>query len=568
MSALEQGSRLSDMQGQAPIVDGLQTKRERAVAFDAAYRFFATDTRRYIAADAPGDIESTRNMAAGASTADLAIVVVDAGKGVLTQTRRHSRILSLMGVRQVVLAINKLDLTGFNGDIFDAIVSDYLAFAAALDFSSVQCVPICARDGDNIRVSSARTPWHSGPSVLDCLERAEHGFAPSDGAFRMPVQSVSRPNSKFRECSGRIAEGTVRPGDRARVQPSGVETQVESIRSGLAEAASGESGESVTITLAGDADVGRGDILVAADAPLEIADQFECRLLWLSGHALAPGRQFLFRMERMDVSATVMQIKYREDIDTGAHLSARTLEMNEIARVVVATAHPLPFSPHRANRRLGGFILIDKLTFETVGAGAIEFALRRSSGIKWQALDIDRRRRELLKHQVAKCVWFTGLPSAGKSTLANLLEQRLYAEGRHSYLLDGDNIRHGLNRDLGFTEADRVENIRRIGEVARLMFDAGLIVLVAFISPFRSEREVARGLFPNGDFIEVFVDATIEECERRDVKGLYARARRGELRNMTGIDSPYEPPESPEVRLDTAREAPEICVDKILRALL
>ena len=414
-------------------------------------------------------------------------------------------------------------------------------------------------------------PWYNGPSLMEQLDsvdvRHAHGHAGERGAFCMAVQWVNRPNLDFRGFCGRIAEGEVRPGDAVRVLPSGVQTRVKSILSGFDEVEHASTGDALTLTLADEVDVSRGDVLVAADAPPEVADQFEAKLLWMAEHAMSPGRQYLLKLACKEVTATITDIKYREDVNTGAHLAAKTLSLNEIATVNLSTSAPLVFEPYGVNRTLGGFILIDKLTFETVGAGMIDFALRRASNIHWQALELNKAAHAAQKHQRPMCVWFTGLSGSGKSTIADLLEKRLHAEGKHTYLLDGDNVRHGLNRDLGFTEADRVENIRRVAEVAKLMVDAGLIVLVSFISPFRSERRMARDLFAEGEFIEVFVDTPLEECERRDVKGLYAKARRGELKNFTGIDSPYEPPEAAEVRLKTAGTAAEACIDSLLNAL-
>ena len=571
LASLESDSRLYGTQGEkmdlALLVDGLQAEREQGITIDVAYRFFATDRRRFIVADTPGHEQYTRNMATGASTADLAVILVDARKGVLTQTRRHSRIVALMGIRHVVLAVNKMDLVGFDPAIFDSIVRDYQAFAQGCGLSKVQAIPLSGLDGDNVVQRSERMRWYEGPSLMDHLNQVEIGETHGSQAFRLPVQWINRPNLDFRGICGRVAQGQVHVGESLRVLPSGVQARVKSLFAGFQEVEASEKGDAIMLTLESEVDVSRGDVLVAAEAPAEVADQFVARLLWMHEHAMTPGRQYLMKLACKEVTATVTEIKYREDVNTGAHLAAKTLGLNEMAVVNVSVSAPLVFEPYGVNRVLGSFILVDKLSFETVGAGMIDFALRRASNIHWQALELNQETRAAQKHQSPRCIWFTGLSGSGKSTLANLLEKRLHAEGRHTYLLDGDNVRHGLNRDLGFTEADRVENIRRVAEVAKLMVDAGLIVLVSLISPFRSERRMARELFADGEFVEVFVDTSIEECEKRDVKGLYAKARRGMLKNFTGIDSPYEAPEVPEVRLRTADTPPEACVDQILKAL-
>jgi bifunctional enzyme CysN/CysC len=473
----------------------------------------------------------------------------------------------MLGIRHVVLAVNKMDLMDFDQSVYDTIVSSYRDFAAGFEFKSIQAIPLSGLEGDNVLQASTRTPWYDGPSLMDYLDTVDVRDPAERGGFRMPVQWVNRPNQDFRGFCGRLAGGTVRPGDPVRVLPYGVQTRVKAIIAGFEEVAQAHAGDAVTVTLADDVDASRGDALVAAAAPPEVADQFEARLLWMAEHAMSPGRQYLMKMASKEVTATITDIKHREDVNTGAHLAAKTLGLNEIATVNISTSAPLVFEPYAVNRTLGSFILIDKRSFETVGAGMIQFALRRAQNIHWQALELDRRARAQLKHQKARCVWLTGLSGSGKSTIASLLEKRLHAEGRHTYMLDGDNVRHGLNRDLGFSEADRVENIRRVAEVARLMVDAGLIVLVSFISPFRSERRMARELFGEGEFVEVFVDTPIEVCERRDVKGLYAKARRGELKNFTGIDSAYEAPEHPEVHLHPGEGAPEACVEQLLEAL-
>ncbi|MFO1134703.1 MAG: adenylyl-sulfate kinase [Rhodoblastus sp.] len=551
----------------ALLVDGLQAEREQGITIDVAYRYFATDTRRFIVADTPGHEQYTRNMATGASNADVAVMLIDARKGVVSQTRRHTRIVDFMGVRHVVLAINKMDLVDFDCAIFDRIAAEYRAFAAELGISTVEAIPVSGLTGDNIFMRSLSTPWHAGPTLMEFLDAIPISDTRARRAFRMPVQLVNRPNPEFRGYCGRIAEGETRPGDQICIAPSGVRTRIKSVLRGFDEVPVARAGDSVTLTLVDEVDASRGDVLAAAGAPLECADQFECRLLWLNQHAMTHGRQYLIKHGTKETTATITNIKYREDVDTGAHLATRTLAMNEIGVVTLSTGAPLPFEPYDVDRTLGSFILIDRLTFETVGAGVIKYALRRAHNIHWQAVDVSPESRAQQKHQKPQCIWFTGLSGSGKSTIANLLDRRLNAEGRHTYLLDGDNIRHGLNRDLGFTEADRVENIRRVAEVAKLMVDAGLIVLVSFISPFHSERRMARELFPAGRFKEIYVDTPIEECERRDPKGLYALARSGKLKNFTGVDSPYEAPEAPDMHIRTVGVEAAACVEQILQMI-
>ena len=572
LQALESDSRQYGTQGEkmdlALLVDGLQAEREQGITIDVAYRFFATDKRRYIVADTPGHEQYTRNMATGASTADLAVILIDARKGILTQTRRHSRIASLMGIKHIVLAVNKMDLVDYDETTFNTIVKAYNEFTEGFGFLSTKAIPVSGLEGDNVLSTSQHMAWYTGPSLMDYLDTVDVSDKQEQRAFRMPVQSVNRPNLDFRGFCGRIAEGILSVGDEIRVLPSGVKSHIKAIYSGFSTVERAQKGDSVTLTLEDEISISRGDVLSAADAPPEVADQFEARLLWMSQHAMAPGRQYLLKLACKEVTATVTDIKFRDDVNTGAHLAVKTLGLNEIATINISTAAPLAFEPYALNRTLGSFILIDKLTFETVGAGMIEFSLRRAKNIHWQALDINKEARALTKHQTPQCFWFTGLSGSGKSTLASLFEKRLHAEGKHTYVLDGDNVRHGLNRDLGFTEADRVENIRRVAEVAKLMTEAGLIVLVSFISPFRSERRMARDLFAKGEFVEVFVDTPIDTCEQRDVKGLYAKARRGELKNFTGIDSPYEAPEAAEIHLQTVLTSPEEAIEQLLHGLI
>jgi len=571
LASLEKDSRQYGTQGErmdfALLVDGLQAEREQGITIDVAYRFFATDKRRFIVADTPGHEQYTRNMATGASTAQLAVILIDARKGVLVQTRRHSRIVAMMGMRNAVLAVNKMDLIEYSQDMFNTIVADYLQFAKGLGFNSVHAIPLSGLEGDNVLQASGKMPWYSGPSLMAYLDSVDVWQKSDRKAFRMPVQWVNRPHLDFRGFCGTVAEGSIKPGDKVRVLPSGVQTQVKQVISGFDAVVQASEGEAVTLTLAEEVDISRGDVLVAADQSAEVADQFEARILWMHEHSMTPGRQYFLKIATKEVTATVTSIKYLEDVNTGTQLAAKTLELNEIACVNISTSAPVVFEPYKINHVLGSFILIDKLSFETVGAGMLNFALRRASNIHRQALEINKQSRAALKLQRAQCIWLTGLSGSGKSTIANLLEKRLYSEDRHTYLLDGDNVRHGLNRDLGFTEADRVENIRRVAEVARLMVDAGLVVIVSLISPFRAERAMARQLFEPEEFTEVFVDTPLAECERRDVKGLYAKARRGELKNFTGIDSPYQPPETPDVHLLTVGLSPEDIIEDLIRKL-
>ena len=572
LEALKADSKKFGTQGErldfALLVDGLQAEREQGITIDVAHRFFATPRRRFIVADTPGHEQYTRNMATGASTAQAAVLLTDARKGVLTQTKRHSRIISMLGIRHVALAVNKMDLVGWSQFTFEEIELDYRRFAQDLGFESITAIPVSALEGHNIVESgSTEMPWYEGASLLQWLETVPAKPSETGQPLAMPVQWVNRPNHGFRGFSGRIASGTAMPGDKVRISPSGVESRVKEIIVGHGTATEASAGQSVTLVLEDEIDASRGDVIAAASHPIESADQFEADLIWMSEHPLPPGRPYAALIHTKAANLSITHIKYRLDINSGAHLAAKALGLNEIATVNLSLDRPAPFAPYKENKKLGAFIVIDKLTNETAGAGMIHFALRRAVNVHWQALDVSKAARAELKRQQARCLWFTGLSGSGKSTIANLLEKRLHADGKHTYTLDGDNVRHGLNRDLGFTEADRVENIRRVGEVAKLFVDAGLIVIVAFISPYRAERELVRSLFEPGEFIEVFVDTPLEECERRDVKGLYAKARRGELKNFTGIDSDYEPPQAPEIHLRTLLIKPERCADQILQLL-
>ena len=558
LAALEADSKKVGTQGGeldfALLVDGLAAEREQGITIDVAYRFFSTEKRKFIVADTPGHEQYTRNMVTGASTADLAVILIDARRGVLTQTRRHSYLVSLLGIRKVVLAVNKLDLVDYSKDVFAAIEADYRAFAAqiGLEGDAITCIPLSALRGDNITAPSANTPWYIGPTLVGFLETVEIADASAAGPLRLPVAWVNRPNLDFRGFSGQVGGGVVRPGDRVRALPSGQESTVTRIVTADGDLDTAIAGQSVTLVLADEIDISRGDLIAAADSPAEVADQFECHLVWMSPEPMLPGRSYLLKLGTRTVSATVAHPKYKVNVNTLEHAAARTLELNEIGVANLSLDRPVPFDPYSANRDTGGFILIDKFTHATVAAGLLHFALRRSHNIHWQAVEVNKAARAARKGQRPAVVWFTGLSGAGKSTIANLVEKRLHDQGFHTYLLDGDNVRHGLNKDLGFTEADRVENIRRIAEVAKLMADAGLIVLTSFISPFRAERQLARDLLDDGEFIEVHVDTPLAVAEARDRKGLYAKARRGELTNFTGVDSPYEPPLHPEIRLDAS----------------
>jgi bifunctional enzyme CysN/CysC len=506
-------------------------------------------------------------MATGASTAELAVILIDARKGVLTQTRRHTYLVSLLGIRQIVLAVNKMDLVDYSPQTFSAIEISYRQFAAQLGLTRIQAIPVSAVHGDNIVELSANTPWYSGPTMMSFLEHAETEDSTSAQPFRMPVQWVNRPNHEFRGFAGTIVSGEVRPGDKLRVLPSGKESEVARVVTWGGDLDCGVAGQSITLTLKTEIDVSRGDVLTTASSPPQVADQFEATLVWMHDEPMFPGRTYAMKIGAKNVLATVGLVKYRINVNSLEHVAAERLELNDIGVVEIQLDHPIPFQPYKENRELGGFILMDRLTHNTIGAGLLHFSLRRADNIHWQALDVNRKVRARQKRQQPCLLWFTGLSGAGKSTIANLVERRLVSMDRHTYLLDGDNIRHGLNRDLGFTPQDRVENIRRVGEVAKLMVDAGLIVLASFISPFRAERRMVRDLFQPGEFLELFIDAPLEVAEQRDPKGLYKKARRGELKNFTGVDSPYELPEQPEIRIDTTLMTAEEAADEIINRM-
>ena len=551
----------------ALLVDGLAAEREQGITIDVAYRYFSTDQRKFIVADCPGHEQYTRNMATGASTADLAVVLVDARKGLLTQTRRHSYIVSLLGIRHVLLAVNKMDLVGYDQSVFDAIVDGYRELASQLRIPHVQAIPLSALKGDNMIAAAPTMPWYTGPSLLEHLESVQVEPAIEASGFRMPVQWVCRPDQDFRGFAGTLVAGRVETDDEVVVLPSGRRSIIARILTADGDLPSARDGQAVTLTLADDIDASRGDVIAAASDPPEVADQFAAHLLWMGDERLLPGRPYLLKLGSRTLGASVTEIKHKIDVNTQDRLAAKHLELNEVAYCNLHLDQAIAFEPYARNRALGSFILIDRQTNATVAAGTLDFALRRAGNIHWQHLDVDKAVRARIKHQRPRCLWFTGLSGAGKSTIANLVEKKLLAMGQHTYLLDGDNVRHGLNKDLGFTDEDRVENIRRVAEVAKLMTDAGLIVLVSFISPFRAEREMARALFAPGEFVEVFVDTPLAVAEQRDVKGLYAKARRGELRNFTGIDSPYEVPEHPEVHLHAVGEAAPALAEQVIDAL-
>ena len=578
LDALQADSKKVGTQGQeidfALLVDGLAAEREQGITIDVAYRFFATEKRKFIVADTPGHEQYTRNMVTGASTADLAVILIDARKGVLVQTRRHSYLAHLIGIRNIVLAVNKMDLVDYDQAVFDGIVKDYTEFAKSIGIESFTAMPISGFKGDNITTASDNTPWYKGPSLMEHLETVEVDNATDvSKPFRMAVQWVNRPNLDFRGFSGMIATGIVRPGDKIRVLPSGKTSTVSRIVTGPSPSGAGDleqaiAGQSVTICFADEIDCSRGDVIAAADDPVQTADQFEASIVWMDETELLPGRPYWMKIGTQLVTATVQHPKYQVNVNTMEHLAAKTLDLNAIGVANLSTDRMIPFEPYTQSRELGGFILIDKMTNATVAAGMLHFSLRRSDNVHWQAMDISRDTHAGLKNQKPAVLWLTGLSGAGKSTIANIVEKKLVRMNRHTFLLDGDNVRHGLNKDLGFTDADRVENIRRVGEVAKLMTDSGLIVITAFISPFRAERDMVRSMMAPGEFVEVHIDTPLEEAEKRDVKGLYKKARAGQLKNFTGIDSPYEPPEDPEIRIDTTAMTPDEAADEIIRRLI
>jgi bifunctional enzyme CysN/CysC len=571
LAALTKDSRKHGTTGEdidlALLVDGLEAERQQGITIDVAYRYFATDKRKFIVADTPGHEQYTRNMATGASNSELAVILVDARKGVLTQTRRHAYIVSLLGIRHLVLAVNKIDLVDFSQGTFDRIAAEFREFAARLAFDNVVAIPLSARHGDNVIARSERTPWYEGPALLDHLETVEVESELLSKPFRMPVQWVNRPNLDFRGFSGTIVSGTIKQGGPVVVARSGRPSKVTRIVTADGDLKEAIAGQAVTIVLDDEVDISRGDMLVAPDKRPEVADQFAAHILWMADEEMLPHRQYLIKAGTQSVPGHVTALKHKVDVNTLEHIASRTLKLNEIGYCNLATAQPIAFDAYRENRDTGGFVIIDRFSNATVGAGMIEFGLRRATNVHWQALDVNCQARASIKSQQPCVLWFTGLSGSGKSTIANLVEKRLFGEGRHTYLLDGDNVRHGLNQDLGFTDADRVENIRRVAEAAKLFVDAGLITLVSFISPFRSERRIARDLLKPGQFVEIFVDAPIEVCMARDPKGLYKRAVAGQIKNFTGIDSPYERPESPELILTTAMISPEDAAERIVAYL-
>lgn len=571
LAALERDSRKHGTTGDdvdfALLVDGLEAEREQGITIDVAYRFFATPKRKFIVADTPGHEQYTRNMATGASTADLAIVLVDARQGILRQTRRHSVIASLLGIRHIVLAVNKIDLVDFDKAVFDTIVADYAQFSQTLGFRSITAIPMSARYGDNVSKRSENMAWYDGPTLIEHLETVVVDDVANELPFRFPVQYVNRPNLDFRGFAGTIASGSIARGDEVVVAKSGTSVNVKRIVAHGGDLERAVAGQAVTLVLDEEVEVSRGNLLVAPSARPQVADQFAANIVWFDEQALLPGRSYILRTETDQASATVTDLKYRLNINDFAQEAAKSLGLNEVGVVNISTRSPIAFDPFAENRSTGAFILIDRITNATVGAGMIQHSLRRADNIHWQSLDVDKRARAALKGQRPAVFWFTGLSGSGKSTIANLLDKKFHATGRHTYILDGDNVRHGLNRDLGFTDADRVENIRRVAEVAKLMADAGLIVIVSFISPFKAERRLARELM-SGEFVEVFVDTPFEECAKRDPKGLYARALKGEIKNFTGVDSPYESPENPEIHLKTLGRTPEEMVEMVERWLI
>ncbi|MEC8475943.1 MAG: sulfate adenylyltransferase subunit CysN [Pseudomonadota bacterium] len=572
LTALEQDSKKVGTQGEnidfALLVDGLAAEREQGITIDVAYRFFATEHRKFIVADTPGHEQYTRNMATGASTADLAVLLIDARQGVLTQTKRHAFIASQLGVRHIVLAVNKMDLVDYSENVFNEIVEDFKAFAAQLDIPNLHAIPVSALVGDNVVDGSRFMPWYERPSLLGYLEGVDVEAEETSLPFRMPVQWVNRPDLDFRGYAGRIAGGIIRPGDDIRVLPSGKQSKIARIVTMDSDLDEAVSGQSVTLTLTDEIDISRGDVIATSETPPEISDQFDTTIIWLSEEPMLPGRSYRMKTSSRLVSATVNAPKHKTDVNTLQKLPARTLQLNEIGNCTLAVDRPIAFDSYAENRQTGSFILIDRMTNNTVGMGMINFPLRRAANIHWQNLDINKAANAEQKGQNPAVLWFTGLSGSGKSTIANEVQRRLYATGRHSFILDGDNVRHGLNRDLGFTDADRVENIRRVAEVSKLMVEAGLIMLVSFISPFRAERDLARNLMEEGEFIEIFVNTPLSVAETRDPKGLYKKARAGNLKNFTGIDSPYEAPENPEIEINTAEMSVEDAAERVITGLI
>lgn len=571
LAALENESRKWGTVGEdidlALLVDGLEAEREQGITIDVAYRFFSTSRRKFIVADTPGHEQYTRNMATGASTADLAVVLVDARKGLLTQTRRHTFIASLLGIRHIIVAINKIDLVNYDRSIFEKIDEDFRAMSSDMGFASITPIPLSARFGDNVTAPSPNMEWYNGPTLLGHLETVEFEDERLDSPFRFPVQYVLRPDLNFRGFAGTLAAGTVKPGDPVVVAKSGKLSTVKRIVTMDGDLDQAVEGQAVTLVLEDEIEVSRGNMLVAPEDRPEVADQFAANIVWFSEDAMLPGRQFILRTETDRATVSINDLRHRIDVNSFAHEAAKSLELNEVGYCHLSAQSPIAFDPYSNNRATGAFILIDRLTNATVGAGMIVHALRRASNVHWQAIDVDKKTRADQKGQKAAVLWFTGLSGSGKSTIANLLEKKLLAEGRHSSILDGDNVRHGLNRDLGFTDEDRVENIRRVGEVSKLMVEAGLITLVSFISPFRAERQLVRDMLDEGEFIEIFVDTPFEECAKRDPKGLYAKALRGEIKNFTGVDSPYEAPARPDIHLQTSGKSPEELLDLLEDAL-
>jgi bifunctional enzyme CysN/CysC len=571
LSALEKDSKKHGTTGDdidfALLVDGLEAEREQGITIDVAYRFFATEKRRFIVADCPGHEQYTRNMATGASNSELAVILIDARKGVLTQTRRHAYIASLLGIRHVVLAINKIDLVNYAQDVFEPIVEDFKAFSKDLGFTNLVAIPMSARFGDNVIEKSPNTAWHSGPTFLAHLETVDVETALAQKPFRLPVQWVNRPNLDFRGFSGTIVSGRVRKGGKVVVAKSGRQSTVKRIVTMDGEMDEAVAGAAVTLCLSDEVDISRGDVLCEPSARPEVSEQFAAHVLWMMDDEMLPGRQYLLKVGTATVPATISELKHKVDVNTLEHLAAKTLALNEVGYVNISTSRPIAFDPYTENRDTGGFILIDRFTNATAGCGMIDFGLRRATNVHWQAMTTNKRLRSAIKGQRPAVLWFTGLSGSGKSTIANLVEQKLCSLGRHTYMLDGDNVRHGLNRDLGFTDADRVENIRRVGEAARLFVDSGQIVLVSFISPFRSERRMARELLESGEFIEIFVDTPIEVCIERDPKGLYEKAQAGEIANFTGIDSPYEAPELADMTLKTVETTAEQAAEQVVEFL-